>query len=132
MLFKDRRDAGRRLAQEMTVYRDQQDAIVIALPRGGVITGGEISRALNIPIDVTCPRKIGAPFNPEIALGAITETGQGIFNQDFLQRLGLRPEDLKEAIAEATQEAARRIMVYRKNRAALALENKIVILWMMD
>ncbi len=121
-------DAGHRLVQEMTAYRDQQDAIVLALPRGGVITGQEISRGLNIPLDVTCPRKIGVPFNPEVALGAVTETGQGMFNHNFLQRLGIQPKDLEEAVEEASNEAARRALLYRKDRPPLNLQGKTVIL----
>ena len=71
-MFRDRRDAGVQLARRLLHYKDLEDVLVLALPRGGVVTGFEIARRLNAPLDVLIVRKIGVPFQPELAAGAIS------------------------------------------------------------
>ncbi len=128
MLFKDRADAGRKLLTKLSHYRDKPDVIVIGLPRGGVVTAYEIAQGLGAPLDVTCPRKIGAPFNPELAIGAVTETGQGVFNRRLLSYIGMSEKNLEAAVHAATVEATRRSTAYHRNHPPLELRKKVVIL----
>jgi putative phosphoribosyl transferase len=86
MLFKDRAQAGKQLAKALLGYKGQP-CVVLALPRGGVVLGLEVAKALNVPLDLVIPRKIGHPLNPEYAIGAITEDGAAIWNQAELGRL---------------------------------------------
>lgn len=128
MIFEDRKDAGKKLVSALEKYRNDKEAIVIGLPRGGVITAYEIAKGLGLSLDVICPRKVGAPFNPELAIGAVTETGEGIFNEEFIQRLGISEDYIRKASEEEKQKAQRRLSLYRKNRPKLSLEAKTVIL----
>ena len=78
-MFKDRLDAGKQLAQALRPYKGTE-AVVLGLPRGGVVLAAEVAKELALPLDIICARKIGAPQNPEFAIGAITETGEGCFS----------------------------------------------------
>ncbi len=128
MRFKDRVDGGKQLAVLLTKYKNNTDAIIIGLPRGGVVIAFEVSKELNLPLDIIVPRKIGAPTNPELAVGALTQEGAIVWNEALRKSLGLSPDDLKDIIAAEKKEAARRLRVYRGNRQPLNLKNKIVIL----
>lgn len=128
MLFKDREDAGRRLGIELKEYENDPDTIIIALPRGGVVIGYEIAKKLNLPLDIVCPRKIGAPFNEEFAIGAITETGEGIFSEDLVKELGISKDYLEKMMDEEKKKAKWRLDHYRKNRPPRNLKNKRVII----
>jgi len=127
MFFRDRKEAGRLLAKELEQYKGSQ-AIILALPRGGVVVGYEIAKALSIPLDVIVPRKVGAPFHEELACGAVTEDGSLILNQRVLNSLGLNEQDLKETIAREQGESKRRILLYREGRVPLNLKGKTAIL----
>jgi len=100
----------------------------LALPRGGVVTAFEIAKELNLPLDLVVPRKIGAPDNEEYAIGAITETGEGIFNQEAIDTLGVPQEYLDKKVADEKEEAQRRLKTYRQDRPILNLKNKTVII----
>jgi putative phosphoribosyl transferase len=126
MKFKDRVDAGQKLAEELKQYKNNENAIALALPRGGVVLGFEIAKALNIPLDIVVPRKIGHPMNPEFAIGAITETGEGIFDQQ--QKSLVDPEWLKKEVEKEKKEAIRRLKTYRGDQPKLELKDKIVII----
>ena len=117
MLFKDREDAGRRLAAELLAYREQRP-VVLALPRGGVPVGFEIAKALNAPLDVVLVRKIGAPWMPELAVGAIAEGEpiEKIIERETVAELGVPQKYLDEEIARQTSEIERRQQLYRKTR----------------
>jgi putative phosphoribosyl transferase len=128
MLFIDRCDGGRRLVLRLIKYKEDPNAIVIGLPRGGVVTAGEVAHGLRLPLDVICPRKIGAPFQHELALGAITETGEGIFDEKLISFFHVSQEYLDCTIAEEKAVAQRRLAMFRKNRPKLDLEGKTVIL----
>lgn len=128
MVFQDRQDGGKQLALKLTQYKKKPETLVLGLPRGGVVTAYEVAKELQLPLDVTCPRKIGAPFNPELALGAITETGEGVWNMDLLSRLDISEEYLEKAVSAEKRVAQRRINMYRKDRPELALEGKTVII----
>lgn len=125
MIFKDRSQAGKLLAKELKRYRGKKDAVVVALPRGGVVLGYEIAVNLKLPLDIVVPRKIGAPGNPEFAIGAITEDGEFIENPEG----GYAPEDyMKKEIAKEMNESARRLEIYRSGMPERKLADKTVLL----
>ncbi len=128
MRFKDRTDAGKILAKKLLAYKNNPDTIIIALPRGGVVIGFEVAQALNLPLDIVVPRKIGAPLNPEFAVGAVTEDGSAMLDPSLLALLKITEQDLVEIIAKEKEEAQRRLKTYRAGRAPLNLSNKIVLL----
>ena len=117
MFFRDRQDAGRQLAEALLGH---DNAIVLGLPRGGVVCASEVARALNLPLDVTCPRKIGHPLNPEYAIGAVTETGEGLFNPNEPYQ--------EELVNQSAEEARVRLKLYRKGRPPRDVEGKEIIL----
>ena len=113
--FEDRRDAGRRLAGELSGFKDERP-VVFALPRGGVPVGYEISRSLEAPLDVFVSRKLGAPGQPEFGIGAVAAGGVRVLNEDVVRRLGI-PEDYIERItARETAEVGRRLRYFRGER----------------
>lgn len=85
MIFHDREEAGRLLAAKLEAYRDDPSGIILALPRGGVAIGYELSLALHLPLDIFITRKLGAPDNPEYAIGALSETGAVYLNPDAVE-----------------------------------------------
>lgn len=127
-LFHDRHDAGRRLAQVLIPYKGTKDAIILALPRGGVVIGYELSRALHLPLDVFVTRKLGTPGNPELAMGALTETGYRHLNTDIIQSFGVSPVELEEEVQRQQQEIERRIKQYRKDKSLPPLSGRTVLL----
>jgi putative phosphoribosyl transferase len=127
-MFKDREEAGKRLASLLSAYKNAPDTLVLALPRGGVIVGAVLAQALHLPLDILSARKIGAPFNREFAIGAITETGEGVFSHDIIERLNISQEYLKTTIEREKQEALRRSEHYRQGKRALDVAHKTVIL----
>jgi len=128
MVFKDRADAGRKLAEKLINHANQKDAIVIGLPRGGVVVAFEVAKNLNLPLDIIISRKIGMPGQPEFAIGAITADGKEVFDQRIIQSFELERKDLEKIIEAEKKEILRRMRVYRPGRAALNLKNKTVIL----
>lgn len=128
MFFVNRSDAGKQLLQQLQQYKDSKDCIVLALPRGGVVVAHEVARGLRLPLDIIVPRKIGAPNNPEFAIGALTEDGESIINEDIIQQAGISENYIAEQIKKEKGEAQRRLMTYRGDRPPVDLTNKIVIL----
>jgi len=128
MIFKDRIEAGQKLAKALEEYKGQKDTIILGLPRGGVVTGFEIAKALELPLDLVVPRKIGAPGNPEFAIGAITEEGEGIFNEGVIRDYEISKEYITRTVEEEKKEAQRRLKTYRGDRPPLDLKEKTVIL----
>jgi len=128
MLFKNRVEAGQKLAETLGKFKDAKDTIILSLPRGGVVVGYEVARALNLPLDIVVPRKIGAPGNPEFAIGAITEQGVGIFEEMAIGAYGITESYLQNEIKKEKAEAKRRLKLYRDARLPLDLKNKTVIL----
>lgn len=127
MIFQNREEAGRQLALKLQHYRGRPDTIILALPRGGVAVGYQISLALHVPLDVFLTRKIGAPSNPEYALGAIGETGNLYLNPDAVAEFGLTEEDVKESVEIQRHEISRRQQLYRQGRHLPVLKDRIVI-----
>ncbi|SHF48805.1 Predicted phosphoribosyltransferase [Desulfofundulus australicus DSM 11792] len=115
MVFADRADAGRQLAGKLT-GACKQKGIILAIPRGGVVVGAEISRQLDLPLDLVIPRKIGAPHNPEVAIGALTQDGTTVFNHQLLAVLGLKEKDVAGLVEEQRKEIERRLVLYRGDK----------------
>jgi len=126
--FRDRRDAGRRLAEQLRSYANQPGLLVLALPRGGVPVAFEVARELNAPLDVFLVRKLGAPGHAELAMGAIATGGVRVINHDVVQGLAI-PQHVIEAVSEREyQELTRREQLYRDDRPLPVVENQTVIL----
>ena len=127
MLFEDRRDAGRQLAERLAPYRDKRP-VVFTLPRGGVPVGFEVSRALNAPLDIIVARKLGAPGQPEFGIGAVAPGGVRVLNERAVRALGI-PEDYLNWVSEReTAEVARRLHLFRGDRPYPDLETMTAIL----
>jgi predicted phosphoribosyltransferase len=126
--FRNRSDAGRILAGKLSQYADHPDAMVLALPRGGVPVGYEISRALNIPLDVLIVRKLGVPGNEELAMGAIASGGIRILNRNVVESLRIPPDAIEAVEKREFLELMRREAAYRGNRPSLDIQGRILIL----
>src|SRR3989440_5631721 len=113
-VFRDRRDAGRVLASLLESYRDRPDAIVLALPRGGVPVGYEVATALGAPLDVFLVRKLGVPGREELAMGAIACGGIVVVNDDVVRGLDIMPEVVARVATQEGRELARREEAYRE------------------
>src|SRR3989344_3359097 len=124
-MFQDRKDAGQKLAQELLRYRGK-DAVVLALPRGGVVLGYEIAKALELPLDIVVTRKIGHPNNPEYAICAVDEKGELFCNE--AEAGSVDQNWLKAEVSRQKNEAKRRIKVYRDEEKQKELSGKTVIL----
>lgn len=126
-LFLDRVEAGRRLA---TALKDavSKDAIVLAIPRGGVVVGHMVAHALGIPLDVIIPKKIGAPDNPELALGAIMEDGTTILDERLIQLLQVSKHYIAEESKKQRMEIERRLKLYRGDAPYPVLKNREVVI----
>lgn len=126
--FRDRVEAGELLAAKLAEYRDRDDVVVLALPRGGVPVAREVARTLAVPFDVFVVRKLGVPGHEELAMGAIATGGVRQVNRDVVDALGI-PGTVIDAVAERElRELERREQAYRGNRAPMPLTNKTVIL----
>ncbi len=127
MIFEDRVEAGRKLGEALKHYRDQ-DVIILAVPRGGVVVGYEVARALNAPLDVVIPRKIGAPGQPELAIGAIAIDEKPLLDHQMINLLGVSAEYIKAEVRRQKEEIERRRKIYRNDRPFPDLSGKTVIL----
>jgi putative phosphoribosyl transferase len=114
VVFLDRVDAGKRLATALKDF-STKNGVVLAIPRGGVVVGYEIAKALNLPLDVVIPRKIGAPENPELAIGAVAEDGTAILDNQLIKYLGVSQEYVNIEIEHQKQEIQRRLKLYRQD-----------------
>lgn len=126
--FRNRSDAGRILAGKLSQYANHPDAMVLALPRGGVPVGYEISRILNIPLDVLIVRKLGVPGNEELAMGAIASGGIRILNRNVVESLKIPPDAIEAVEKREFLELMRREAAYRGNRPSLDIHGRILIL----
>ncbi|HEX6947954.1 MAG TPA: phosphoribosyltransferase family protein [Nitrospira sp.] len=128
MVFRDREDAGRLLAAKLGAYRDNPGGLILALPRGGVAIGYELSRALHLPLDVFITRKLSTPDNPEYAIGALSETGAVYLNPDAVEAFRLSPANLNGLIGHAREEITRRQQRYRNGLPLAAVTGRTIIL----
>ncbi len=127
-VLKNRHEAGRLLAERLDAYRDDPKGIILALPRGGLPVGFILSQALHLPLDVLITRKLGAPGNPEFALGALSETGTLFLNEEALRALAVTRQALEPTIRIQREEIARRQTLYRKGRSLPSLADRTVLL----
>ena len=127
-IFRDRRDAGRRLAAELTNYSDQNDVLVLALPRGGVPVAYEVARTLHAPLDVFMVRKLGVPGYEELAMGAIATGGVRVLDEELVRMLHLPHEVIERVTAIEMTELERREQQYRGDRPAPDVRGRTVIL----
>jgi len=128
MKFTNRIDAGQQLAKALSGYKNDPLAVVVALPRGGVPVAHPIAKSLGLPLDIVVPRKIGAPFNQEFAIGAIMEDKKGYFNDDTIRALRVPREYIDMEIEKEAKEAQRRLRVYRGDRSPQDFSGKTVII----
>src|SRR6266513_1335505 len=127
MIFRDRTDAGRKLAARLKHYADRKDLLVLALPRGGVPVAYEVAKELNAPLDVFLVRKLGVPGHEELAMGAIASGGVRVLNQDVLRYIPVPQQAIDAVAAREQQELVRRERSYRGSRAPLDVRDKTVI-----
>lgn len=126
-VFRDRADAGRQLATALQRYAGRDDVVVLALPRGGVPVGYEVARALRCPLDVLIVRKLGAPYNPELAMGAVASGDALYVNGAVMRALGVSEARFAETLARERIELQRRESAYRGQRPPVAVLGKTVI-----
>ncbi|MBE0418083.1 MAG: phosphoribosyltransferase [Coriobacteriia bacterium] len=122
-MYRDRHDAGRQLAEELVRFTGNEDAVVLGIPRGGVIVGGEIARRLDLALDVVIASKIGAPHNPEYAVGAVDADGRVTPNPDA----GYDSAELEHLARPVRDRVRRRIELYRGGEEPLDLEGATAI-----
>lgn len=126
-LFDDRYEAGELLAQRLLPYSGPA-CMVLAIPRGGVPVGYEVSKALACPLDVIVPRKLPIPWNPEAGFGAVMSDGTRVLNEEVVARLGLSPQRIDDITRDVLREVRRREQVYRGNRPRSRLLRQTVVL----
>jgi putative phosphoribosyl transferase len=128
MIFRDRTDAGKYLATKLLSYKDRQDALVLALPRGGVPVAFEVAQALRMPLDIFLVRKLGVPGHEELAMGAISTGGVRVLNEETVEYLRIPEHVIDSIAAEELKELKRRELAYRGNRPEPDVKGKTVIL----
>lgn len=126
--FKDRRDAGRKLAQKLSKYAGQPDILVFALPRGGVPVAYEVALALSAPLDVCIVRKLGLPGREELAMGAVASGGVRVLNGDIIRMLSIPDEVINFVAKRELQELQRREKLYRGNRPTAEVRDRTLLL----
>ena len=126
--FRDRKYAGRALAKRLGLFAGRRDVTVLALPRGGTPVAYEVAKALHAPLDVLVVRKLGVPWNPEFAMGAIASGGERLIDDMLVRELGISTRDVEEVASNEAYELERRERVYRGGRPAPDLRGRTVIL----
>jgi predicted phosphoribosyltransferase len=126
VVFRDRREAGRLLLREIRRL-DPARPVVLGIPRGGVVVAAQIADGLAAPLDVIIPRKIGAPFNAELAIGAIAQDGTIILDEAMVGTLRVGRGYIEEKARRETLEVGRRLEIYRGSRPAVEMDSRDVI-----
>jgi len=127
-MFQDRRDAGRAVARAVVALGDPGDAVVLALPRGGVPVAFEVAQACRLPLDILLVRKLGAPRQRELAVGAIASGGAVVLNAEIVAALHLSDAALASSIAAEQAEMDRQEKLYRQGRPPIDIDGRTVIL----
>src|ERR1700741_1402792 len=128
MIFHDRHDAGRQLADHLTSYAGRPDVLVLALPRGGVPVGYEVARDLGAPLDVFLVRKLGVPGYEELAMGAVATGGVRVLNDEIVRGLGISEHEIDAVVARELRELSRRDRLYRGDRPLSDVAGRTAIL----
>ena len=127
MRFYDRTCAGKELVHALSDLNGRDDLLVLGIPRGGVVVAYEVARALNAPLDVCLTHKLGAPDNPELAIGAIAENGQMVLDPLLIEELRVAPRYIQVETERQRKELERRARLYRGDRPALPIARRTVI-----
>jgi putative phosphoribosyl transferase len=128
IVFQDREDAGRQLAQKLHAYANRKGVIVLGIPRGGVPVAFEVAKALNAPLDIFLSRKLGVPGQEELAFGAIASGETRVLDREIIEAIGISEEQIERIAASVKKELERRENLYRGARAPLKLEGLTVLL----
>ncbi|HEY2972023.1 MAG TPA: phosphoribosyltransferase [Pyrinomonadaceae bacterium] len=128
MIYRDRTEAGKQLAEHLKNYANRQDVLVLALPRGGVPVAFEVASALHAPLDIFLERKLGVPGQEELAMGAIATGGVRVLNEDVVGYLDIPGEVIDAVVADEEHELERRQRLYRGNRPPPDVRARTVIL----
>jgi putative phosphoribosyl transferase len=128
MIFEDRVDAGRRLAERLRTYAKRSDVIVLGIPRGGVPVAYEVATALGDRLDVFVSRKLGVPGQEELAFGAVAAGGVRVLDRDLIESVGISKQEIEQITDRVRADLERREQLYRGSRAPLQLDGKIAIL----
>ncbi|HHC08448.1 MAG TPA: phosphoribosyltransferase [Actinobacteria bacterium] len=129
-MYRDRVDAGRRLARAIRdagVVGPDEDVVVLGIPRGGVPVAKEVAEALGAPLDVLVAHKLGAPGNPEFAIGAVAEDGTVLVDEDLVRRFGIPDDYVRDEAERQLAEVRRRASAYRRGRPPVPIEGKTVV-----
>lgn len=126
--YLNRADAGKRLAERLGKYAGRSDVRVLGLPRGGVPTAAAVAAALGAELDVFVVRKLGVPWHPELAMGAVASGGVRVLNRDVIQRLGIEPNEIDLVVERELAELKRREREYRGDRPPIDLTDRVAIL----
>jgi predicted phosphoribosyltransferase len=126
--FRDRTEAGRRLAEVLAPYAGRPNLLILALPRGGVPVAYEVARALHAPLDLLLVRKLGVPGHEELAMGAIASGGVRILSEDVISMLGIDDREISTVAAVEEEELGRRERLYRDGRPPPDVRGRTVIL----
>ena len=127
-MFQNRAQAGKKLASKLLSYKATKNLIVLAIPRGGVVVGMILSQALDCPLEVIVTKKIGAPGNSELAIGAVGVVGKPVIDEELAERVGADENYLKSKILNLKSEIKRREKIFRRDKLPLNLKDKTVIL----
>ncbi len=128
MIFKDRRDAGRQLAQRLSEYAGVRNIIVLGIPHGGVPVAFEVAQALHAPLDVFLSSKLGVPGNEELAFGALAANDGRVLDESIIRAAAISPRQIQQITEAKRNELAQEASLYRSARPALEVEDKIVLL----
>lgn len=126
--FRDRRDAGRQLAEELKAYTNRPEVLVLALPRGGVPVAFEVAQALHAPLDIFLVRKLGVPGHEELAMGAIASGGVRILNEEVVHTLGIHEQTIERVAAAEQHTLEERERAYRGERPRPVVRGRTVLL----
>ncbi len=126
--FEDRVEAGKELAEELTSYKDEDDVLVLGLPRGGVPVAYEVAKNLNAPMNILVVRKLGLPYNEEVAFGAIASGGIKTLNEDMMERAGLDENTVEQVVEKEKKELKRRQKEYGSGLLEGNFDGKTIIL----
>ncbi|SHM55854.1 Predicted phosphoribosyltransferase [Caldanaerovirga acetigignens] len=127
-MFEDRKEAGKKLAQALLKYKNDKSAVVFAVPRGGVVVAEAVCEYLQIPLDVVVARKIGAPFNEELAIGAVSPDGDVIINEEAVRVLKVSESYLMAQKQNKINEIKERLKKYRGSDVYESLEGRTAII----
>ena len=128
MYFLDRSEAGHVLAQNLQIYRNRSDVLVLGLPRGGVPVAYEVARDLNVPLDVCIVRKLGVPGHEELGMGAIATGGIRILHEGIIREFGISPNTIDKVITNEQKKIERRERLYRGERPPPAIRDHVLII----